>query len=153
MEFGCLIEYRKDMVMVTIDQIARVAHEVNRVYCEIVLGDFNQPHWNEASEHQRASVIGGVMFALSTPDVTPEASHQAWIRCKRADGWCYGLEKSPQLKQHPCMLPFNELPREDQVKDRLFLAIVDTLTRLNTEVSMDWQQQVDAYMGEANNRG
>ena len=31
-------------------------------------------------------------------------------------------------KTHPCMMPFNELPREQQMKDRLFIGIVRALS-------------------------
>jgi hypothetical protein len=47
---------------------------------------------------------------------------------KLADGWKYGPVKYPEKKEHPCMVPFAELPKEQQLKDALFRHIVPALT-------------------------
>lgn len=47
-----------------IEQIARIAHETNRVYCA-TLGDTSQPAWDDAPDWQRQSAIKGVEFHLS----------------------------------------------------------------------------------------
>jgi hypothetical protein len=47
----------------------------------------------------------------STPNLTPEQSHEGWLEQKRADGWCYGPTNDADLKQHPCYVPYAELPR------------------------------------------
>ena len=45
----------------------------------------------------------------------------------REDGWTYGEVKDPARKTHPTLLPFGGLPAEQQLKDRLFIAIVRAL--------------------------
>jgi hypothetical protein len=60
-------------------------------------------------------------------DVGPEASHEAWESHKRAEGWEYGPEKDPAHKKHPCLVPFSQLPKEQQAKDFLFRAVVHAL--------------------------
>jgi hypothetical protein len=55
-----------------------------------------------------------------------QATHESWLREKVADGWVYGPTKDPARKQHPCLVPFAELPREQQAKDYLFRAVVLT---------------------------
>ncbi len=106
--------------------IARVAHEINRAYCE-ALGDTSQPAWEDAPDWQRASAIAGVQFHLARPDAAASASHENWMQQKLADGWTYGPLKIPDLKQHPCLVPFEQLPREQQAKDFLFRAVVHAL--------------------------
>lgn len=108
-----------------LDRIARVCHEVNRAYCQ-ALGDNSQPAWEEAPEWQRVSARMGVDLHLSG-DFGPEASHIAWMRQKQEEGWVYGSVKNPELKQHPCMVPFADLPREQQAKDFIFRAVVHAL--------------------------
>ncbi|WBS00236.1 RyR domain-containing protein [Pseudoduganella sp. SL102] len=108
-----------------IDRIARVAHEVNRAYCQ-ALGDSSQPAWEDAPEWQRVSARMGVDLHLSG-DFGPEASHIAWMRQKIDEGWTYGPEKNPELKQHHCLVPFDQLPREQQAKDYLFRGVVHAL--------------------------
>ncbi|HEY6019949.1 MAG TPA: RyR domain-containing protein [Candidatus Paceibacterota bacterium] len=111
--------------MMTPDQIARVAHEVNRAYCE-ALGDASQPTWEDAPEWQRASARMGVDLHLSG-DFGPEASHVSWMKQKLEDGWVYGEVKDPVAKTHPCIVPFEQLQREQQAKDFLFRGVVHAL--------------------------
>lgn len=106
----------------TIEQIARMAHEVNRAYCQ-ALGDDSQPAWEDAPEWQKQSAIAGVELHLKG-DHGPEASHEAWMAKKVADGWVYGEKKDPDAKTHPCLVPFDQLPREQQAKDYLFRGVV-----------------------------
>jgi hypothetical protein len=108
---------------VPIMHIARIAHEVNRAYCAAI-GDDSAKSWEDASDHQRRSAVLGVEFHQLNPDAGPEASHDSWMRKKMDDGWAYGGVKDEDAKIHPCMVPFVELPLEQQVKDHLFRAVV-----------------------------
>lgn len=108
-------------------EIARIAHEVNRAYC-LALGDLSQLPWDEAPEWQRESAFAGVMLHLSNPDAGPEASHEAWAAHQLAKGWQYGPAKDVEAKTHPCLVPFAELPVEQQAKDFLFRSIVHALS-------------------------
>jgi hypothetical protein len=108
------------------EQIARVTHEVNRAYCQ-ALGDNSQPVWEDAPQWMRDSAILGVRMHSDNLGAGPQASHVSWMAHKVADGWTYGPEKRPDLKQHPCMVPFNELPREQQAKDFIFRGVVHAL--------------------------
>lgn len=110
-----------------IEQIAKVAHETNRAFCETI-GDTSQPKWDVAPEWQKKSARDGVAFHLAqhamgkTP--SPSASHDNWLADKKADGWKYGPVKDPDKKEHPCFVPYNELPVEQRLKDYLFGSIV-----------------------------
>ena len=107
-------------------QIAQVAHEVNKAYCE-ALGDTSQPTWADAPDWQRDSAIAGVKFHIENPGASASASHDAWLAQKKADGWKYGLVKDPAKKEHPCFVPFEHLPTEQKAKDFLFRQIVHSL--------------------------
>jgi RyR domain len=108
-----------------IDFVARVCHEVNRAYCA-ALGDLSQPTWEDAPAWQRESARMGVDLHLSG-DFGPEASHISWMRQKLDDGWKYGPEKDAEKKEHPCIVNFVDLPREQQAKDFIFRAVVHAL--------------------------
>lgn len=103
--------------------IARIAHEVNRAYCQAI-GDDSHPIWEDAPHWQRDSLINGAKFHLANPDATPAASHENWLAEKMRDGWAYGPVKDTEKKQHPCFLPYDDLPLAHRVKDYLFRAIV-----------------------------
>jgi len=111
--------------MDTID-IACICHQVNKAYCE-ALRDFSQVDWHCAPDWQRASAINGVNFHLINPDAGPEHSHNEWLKEKTADGWKYGPTKNEVTKEHPCFVPYDELPPEQQMKDKLFISTVRTL--------------------------
>ena len=107
----------------TPEEIARVAHEVNRGYCE-ALGDYTQPAWQDAPDWQRASALAGVMLHICEPGAGPERSHESWLEEKRRTGWVYGTKKDPVAKTHPCMVAFDALPVEQRAKDFIFRAVV-----------------------------
>lgn len=109
------------------EQIARVAHEVNRAYCES-LGDKSQAAWEDAPQWQKDSALLGVRLHREHPNAGPRASHDSWSAQKLADGWVYGPVKNADLKQHPCLVPFDCLPVEQQAKDYIFRAVVLALS-------------------------
>lgn len=108
-----------------ITDIARIAHDANRAYC-ISIGDLTQLPWAQAADWQRESAIAGVRAHLAY-DLTPEQSHEAWMKHKAAEGWVYGAVKDPIAKRHPCMLAYHLLPVQQRVKDALFRNIVHAL--------------------------
>lgn len=110
-------------------EIAQVCHEVNRAYCA-ALGDTSQTPWEEAPEWQKKSAVTGVELH-QTLDAGPEASHESWMAQKIADGWKLGPEKDAAKKEHPCIVPFGELPRDQQAKDYIFRAVVHALSAID----------------------
>ena len=112
----------------TIEQIAQICHEANRTLC-VATGDNSQPSWAEAPDWQRESALNGVSFHLANPDASASHSHEEWLREKLATGWKYGPVKNPEAKEHPCIVPFEELPEDQQAKDYLFQSIVWSLGR------------------------
>lgn len=110
----------------TPEQIAKVAHEVNRAYC-LALGDTSQVAWEDAPQWQRDSAINGVNFHLANPTAGPDHSHNEWLKEKQEAGWKYGPVKDAEKKEHPCFVPYEELPVEQQAKDYLFRAVVHEL--------------------------
>lgn len=109
-----------------VEEIARVAHEVNRGYCK-ALGDDSQPAWEDAPDWQKASARHGVELHLDVPHLTPKQSHEAWMEEKRLAGWKYGPFKNPEKKEHPCFVPYNELPESQRAKDYIFKAVVNAM--------------------------
>lgn len=109
-----------------INMVARTCHEVNRAYCAAI-GDHSQPAWEHAPEWQKDSARNGVAFIMQNPDAGPDASHNSWLAQKEAEGWKYGPVKDPEKKEHPCFVPYDQLPQEQKVKDYLFGAVVRSL--------------------------
>ena len=106
----------------SVEQVARVCHEVNRAYCRAI-DDDSQLEWEDAPDWQRDSTIAGVEAAVLWPN--PRQQHDAWMGYKLREGWRYGAVKDAEAKTHPCLLPWDDLPREQRTKDELFIAVVE----------------------------
>ena len=127
--------------MSEVEQIARVAHEVNRAYCE-ALGDTSQTAWDEAPKWQKDSAVIGVKAHLENPAWSPRESHELWVKTKMAEGWVYGPVKNPARKEHPCMVGYFELPIAQRAKDYIFKAVVGELAGFRKACSADETQAV-----------
>jgi len=106
-----------------IAKIAYVCHQTNKAYCEMI-GDSSQKSWDDAEVWQRESAIKGVEFALANPDAPASAQHESWLKDKEKDGWKYGTIKDAAKKEHPCFVPYADLPVEQRIKDYLFKHVV-----------------------------
>ena len=109
-----------------IEQIAEICYESNRIICE-QMGDNSQLAWTDTPKENKKSFIQGVSFHLANPESTPEGGHVRWLEDKEVDGWKHGPIKDVEKKEHPCMVAYHRLPREQQAKDHLFASIVKAL--------------------------
>lgn len=112
-----------------IETIAKVAHQINKAYCESI-GDDSQPDWANAPDWQKESAMAGVEFHLANPNASPKDSHDSWLAGKK--GWKYGPVKDEKKKLHPCLLPYEQLPVAMKTKDYLFRCIVTELALLDS---------------------
>ncbi|MDM1757189.1 MULTISPECIES: RyR domain-containing protein [unclassified Acinetobacter] len=111
-----------------ISSIAAIAYSINVAYCAS-MGD-EQLAWNDAPESVKKGIESGVEFHLNNPNITPEQSHEEWLRDKEANGWVYDEVKDIHNKTHPNIVPYSELPPEQRAKDHLFKATVNLLKDL-----------------------
>ncbi len=44
--------------------------------------------------------------------------HEVWARSRISQGWTYGEKRDDQLKHHPCLIPYEELPEVEKAYDR-----------------------------------
>ena len=114
--------------VLTIEALAAICHDANASLCR-AQGDHSQLPWLHAPDWQKESALKGVEFHLDNPDAGPDAGHRSWLAQKEQDGWVYGPVKDPEATPptHPCMVPFDQLPPEQQAKDHLFRSIVHGL--------------------------
>lgn len=106
------------------EQVAQLCHQVNKAYCEAI-GDNSQKDWEEAPDWQKDSAFKGVVFHAAHENTKPEDSHNSWLKEKEEDGWKYGETKDVEKKEHPCFVPYDQLPQEQKAKDYIFKAICD----------------------------
>ena len=44
--------------------------------------------------------------------------HEVWAENRLEQGWTYGEVRNDELKQHPCLVPYDELPEIEKGYDR-----------------------------------
>ena len=44
--------------------------------------------------------------------------HDAWARQRLAEGWRYGEHRDDEKREHPCLVPYEELPESEKQYDR-----------------------------------
>lgn len=44
--------------------------------------------------------------------------HEVWAAGRLTDGWTYGPSRDDAKKQHPCLVPYEELPEAEKEYDR-----------------------------------
>lgn len=44
--------------------------------------------------------------------------HEVWAKARMEEGWTYGEFRDDQLKEHPCLVPYEDLPEEEKAYDR-----------------------------------
>lgn len=107
--------------MYLVDQVAYLVHQANSEYAksigEVPVADF---------ETNKDSCVSGILKFIKNPDVTPAKLHQSWMDFKFNDGWTYGPVKDFEKKTHPCLVPWSDLPKEQQTKDEIFIGICKT---------------------------
>ena len=59
-----------------------------------------------------------------------KAAHQVWMEGKLRDGWVYATVTNKALKQHSCLIPYDQLTEPDKESDRdLVRGIPDILAK------------------------
>ena len=62
--------------------------------------------------------------------------HEVWAQSRIKQGWRYGNERSDALKQHPCLIPYEELPEDEKAYDRdTALETLKLISKLGFKIS------------------
>lgn len=44
--------------------------------------------------------------------------HEVWAETRIGQGWTYGVQRDDELRKHPCLVPYEELPEDEKQYDR-----------------------------------
>ena len=58
-------------------------------------------------------------------DLMAENVHDVWAYSRIKQGWSYGPKRKDELKQHPCLVPYEKLSENEKAYDRD--TVVETL--------------------------
>ena len=61
--------------------------------------------------------------------------HEVWAEARISQGWTYGEQRNDELKTHPCLVPYEELPEDEKEYDRLMaLDTIKLVKKLGFEI-------------------
>ena len=55
---------------------------------------------------------------LALTEKIAENVHEVWAAGRIAEGWTCGETRDDALKQHPCLVPYSQLPESEKAYDR-----------------------------------
>ena len=61
---------------------------------------------------------------------SPEENHNSWMKNRLENGWVYGEVKDIEKKIHPCLVPYEQLPKHQKVKDYIAQELVSLYNRI-----------------------
>lgn len=71
---------------------------------------------------------------LELREAIAEHFHDVWASERVSEGWTYGEQRNNELKTHPCMVPYEDLPAPAKEYDRIMA--LDTI-RLVKKLGFD----------------
>jgi ryanodine receptor 2 len=73
---------------------------------------------------------------LELTEQLAENTHEQWAAQRIKDGWIYGPRRDDATRQHPCLVPYSELPDSEKEYDR-----ITALQTLKAIVALGWKIQ------------
>ncbi|MBI5774408.1 MAG: hypothetical protein HZA89_11780 [Verrucomicrobia bacterium] len=81
---------------------------------------------------------------LNLTELLAENTHEVWARERIAQGWKFGPARNDEAKEHPCLVPYKDLPESEKTFDRdAALETIKTVLSLGLPKSRTDQSQED----------
>lgn len=55
---------------------------------------------------------------LKLTELLARNAHDIWAQQRLADGWRFGASRDDSKKEHPCLVPYEQLPESEKEYDR-----------------------------------
>jgi hypothetical protein len=101
-----------------VEAVAEQMHEANRAWC-VANGDDSQKSWAAAPDWQKDATYANIHGIFANPTFDPTESHRRWYDKKKADDWKHGPVKDEAKKEHPDMVPYEQLSPVARAKDSI----------------------------------
>jgi hypothetical protein len=106
-------------------QVAELIYEAARLEAAWSGRSIVPEEWQRRDDKFREQMVRTVANYLAMDQLpSPEEAHDNWMREHIRMGWKYGEKRDPELKLHPDLVPYDELPKDERDKDAVFLALV-----------------------------
>lgn len=105
---------------------AKVNHEVSNAM-KSFYGEAKGKAFDKLSEEEVHELVVACTAVGENPNMSPADVHQLWVDAKLRKGWKQGEVLDQNAMTHPCLVPYEQLSPEDQVKDVIFLAVIKAM--------------------------
>jgi ryanodine receptor 2 len=62
--------------------------------------------------------------------------HEVWAETRIKQGWKYGEQRNDELRTHPCLVPYEDLPEVEKEYDRnTFVGTLKLIMKLGFKIS------------------
>jgi len=106
-------------------QAARVIHAVIREI-QAVNGEQVIAAWPDRTPQEQEQDTATVREHREK-GVKARQAHEQWMAMRTAGGWTYGPVKDYAAKTTPLLVPYDDLPWEQRVKDEVYEALIPVL--------------------------
>lgn len=55
---------------------------------------------------------------LDLGELLARNAHDVWAKERMKQGWIYGVARNDEAKEHPCLIPYEDLPESEKAYDR-----------------------------------
>lgn len=110
--------------------------------------DWFEEQWNKMAPYLEAQMyepkpidIKGIHIPTRLGDLIERvAESQHDIRClvMRNNGWTWGPKRDIKNKEHPCLVPYDDLPEEEPIERGRVEEIVKEIIALGYKIERDW---------------
>jgi RyR domain. len=72
---------------------------------------------------------------LELTELLAKNTHDIWAAQRLAEGWKYGTTRNDVLKEHPCLVPYEDLPENEKEYDRnTAMEVVKVMKKLKVKI-------------------
>ena len=90
----------------------------------------NLPETPETAE-RLSGIIDGILHYWKNPTISARDNHESWRERMINNGWAYGEQVNEELKTHPALVDFDDVPTLYRPNDILFLAVANHYRPVN----------------------
>jgi ryanodine receptor 2 len=73
---------------------------------------------------------------LELAEVLARQVHETWVRVRLDEGWTFGPRRNDDRREHPCLIPYAELPDTEKEIDRqVTLATLKAMIALGFDIN------------------